>query len=61
MFKKIKLNEQFLSWVLGFLMNNTWFFCKTKRKKKKIVCGDNGIWTPIIWVEVQSANQYTIR
>ena len=41
-------------------MNNTWFFLQNWKKKEKKVCEVNGIWTPIIWVEVQSANQYTI-
>ena len=38
----MKLNEQFLSLSFGFFDELYLIFCKIKRKKKK-VCGDNGI------------------
>ena len=35
MVKKLKLNEQFLSWIFGFFNELYLIFCKIKRKNKK--------------------------
>ena len=35
MLKKLKLNEQFLSWSFGFFNELYLIFCETKREKRK--------------------------
>ena len=53
----MKLNEQSLSWILNFLMDNTWFFFQNKERKEKKFEGQGVLNSDLLG---QSANHYTI-